>query len=364
MEERDGLIAMHQIHGIGWHILHKLLEAGWSPADGLTPDLLRLLGEMRVPKNTVERVRGKWTPSFVRRVKEELKRRGIAAITVFDREYPEYLKEIAQPPWVLYIKGDASLLTEVCFAVVGTRKPTQYGKRVARRMSAELASRGWVVVSGMAAGIDADAHRGAMEMNGKTVAVLGTGVDVVYPKHLHSLYRELVRKGAVCSEMPPGTTPHPGLFPRRNRIISGLSVGTLVVEAAERSGALITADFSMEQGREVFAIPGPITSEKSVGTNRLIQQGAKCVTGVQDILEEFPSLVPSSEPMQSESAEPSDLSREERLLLSFLKDEPVHIDELVKEVSLPSGEIHRHLLSLQLKKRIRQLPGARFVKEG
>lgn len=363
MEERDGLIAMHQIQGIGWHTLHKLLEAGWSPAGGLTSEILQVLRDCRVPKSTVERIREKWTPSFVHRVKEELKRRRITAITFFDPEYPEYLKEIAQPPWVLYIKGDPSLLSEVCFAVVGTRKPTHYGKRVARRMGAEIASHGWAVVSGMAAGIDAEAHRGALEAKGKTVAVLGSGVDVIYPKHLRSLYAELVTKGAVCSEMPPGTTPHPGLFPQRNRIISGLSVGTLVVEAAERSGALITADFSMEQGREVFAVPGPITSEKSAGTNRLIQQGAKCVTGVEDILEEFPSRIRTPS-IPAESAEPSDLSPEERLLLSLVEDDPVHIDELLERTSLPSGEIHRHLLSLQLKKRIRQLPGSRFVREG
>ncbi|MEW9033554.1 MAG: DNA-processing protein DprA [Planifilum fimeticola] len=363
MEERDGLIAMHQIQGIGWRTLHKLLEAGWNPAGEVTSDLLQHLRDLRVPGSTVERIRGKWNPSFVRRVKEELKRRRIAAVTCFDPEYPEYLKEIAQPPWVLYIKGDLSLLSGVCLAVVGTRQPTHYGRRVARKMAAEIASRGWVVVSGMAAGVDSEAHRGALEANGKTVAVLGTGVDVVYPKHLRGLYAELVEKGAVCSEMPPGTAPRPGLFPQRNRIISGLSVGTLVVEAAERSGALITADFSMEQGREVFAVPGPVTSEKSAGTNRLIQQGAKCVTGVQDILEEFPSLVQSPQ-VPAESTEPSDLSPEERLLLSFIRDEPVHIDELREQISLPPGEIHRHLLSLQLKKRIRQLPGSRFVREG
>lgn len=363
MEERDGLIAMHQIQGIGWHTLHKLLEAGWNPAGEVTSDLLHHLRDLRVPESTVERIRRTWTPSFIRRVKEELMRRNIAAVTFFDPEYPEYLKEIAQPPWVLYIKGDVSLLSTACLAVVGTRQPTNYGRRVARKMAAEIASRGWAVVSGMAAGIDSEAHRGALEADGKTIAILGTGVDVVYPKHLRSLYAELAKKGAVCSEMPPGTAPHPGLFPRRNRIISGLSLGTLVVEAAERSGALITADFSMEQGREVFAVPGPVTSEKSVGTNRLIQQGAKCVTCVQDILEEFPSLVQTSR-APAESAEPSDLLSEERLVLSFVKDEPVHIDELKEQISLPPGEIHRHLLSLQLKKRIRQLPGSRFVREG
>lgn len=361
MEKRDGLIALHQFHGIGWHTLHKLLEAGWSPADGSTSDLLQLLGDMRVSKSTLEQIRAKWTPSYVHRVKEELKRRRITTITFFDPEYPEYLKEIAQPPWVLYIKGDPSLLSDICFAVVGTRRPTYYGKQVARRMGAEIASRGWVVVSGMAAGIDAEAHRGALEAEGKTVAVLGTGVDVVYPKHLHSLYAELVQKGAVCSEMPPGTTPHPGLFPRRNRIISGLSVGTLVVEAAERSGALITADFSMEQGREVFAIPGPITSQKSAGTNRLIQQGAKCVTGVEDILEEF-SFLGQSPSIPEKTPETSDLSPEEELLLSFMDDQPVHLDELMENVDLSPGEIHRHLLSLLLKKRIQQLPGSRYVK--
>ena len=361
MEERDGLIAMHQIQGIGWHTLHKLLKAGWSPAGELTLDLLRRLRDLRVPESTVERIRAKWTPSFVRSGEGGA---GCGAestaLTVFDPEYPEYLKEIAQPPWVLYIKGDASLLSGIVCR--GGHPPTDE----LRKADGEENGVGdrfprLGVVSGMAAGIDSEAHRGALEAGGKTIAILGTGVDVVYPKHLRRLYAELVEKGAVCSEMPPGTAPHPGLFPRRNRIISGLSLGTLVVEAAERSGALITADCSLEQGREVFAVPGPVTSEKSAGTNRLIQQGAKCVTGVQDILEEFPSLVP---PSAEKSTEPSDLSPDERLLLSFIGDEPVHIDELRDQISLPPGELHRHLLSLQLKKRILQLPGARFVREG
>src|SRR5690606_11658688 len=205
MEERDGLIALHQFRGIGWRTLHTLLEAGWSPAEGSASDILERLEGERIPKGTAERIRAKWTPSFVRRVKEELVRRRITALTVFDPEYPEYLKEIAQPPWVLYIRGDASLLSGICFAVVGTRKPTHYGRRMARKMASEIASRGWVVVSGMAAGVDSEAHRGALEAGGKTVAVLGTGVDVVYPRHLRRLYAELVEKGAVCSEMPPGT---------------------------------------------------------------------------------------------------------------------------------------------------------------
>jgi DNA processing protein len=193
---------------------------------------------MGVSQKRLDRIREKCTPAFVREVMVELQKREISAITVWDDDYPRLLREIPQPPWVLYVKGDVSLLDGPGIAVVGTRKPTPYGRQAARMLSEQLAGAGWVVVSGMATGIDSEAHRGALRKNGATVAVLGTGVDVVYPRNNRSLYNELIRHGVVCLEMPPGTGPHPGLFPQRNRIISGLSYGTLVVEAAERTGHL------------------------------------------------------------------------------------------------------------------------------
>lgn len=363
MEARAGLIAMHQIKGVGWQTINSLFQLGWEPDGKLTPEHLEGLSKSGLSNKTIERIKRTWTPTLIGRVQEELGQRQIGTLTTLDADYPEILLQISQPPWVLYFKGDKSLLLDgPGLAMVGTRKPTPYGIRVARSLAKELAGIGWLVVSGMAQGIDGVAHRGALEGGGGTVAVLGTGVDVIYPRKHRSLYEEIIQKGLVLSEMPPGTPPHPGLFPQRNRIISGLCRGTLVVEAAERSGSLITADFSMEQNREVFAIPGPITSAQSKGTNRLIQQGAKVVLEVDDILEEFPSYTPSVPTAQTAAA--IQLSLEESRLLAVIGEEPLHVDELAARADFPVEKIHQHLLSLQMKQLIRQLPGAQFVREG
>ncbi|WP_169713504.1 DNA-processing protein DprA [Paludifilum halophilum] len=360
-DERAGLIALHQLQGVGWHTLNKMVQAGWEPDRRMTEREGTRLVEAGVPGKTVDRIREKWTPDFVRRVIKELDRREIIPLTLWDSTYPQMLKELSQPPWVLYVKGDSSLLSGPCLAVVGTRKPSSYGKQATHSLSENLAAQGWVIVSGMAAGVDGEAHRAALDAGGKTVAVLGSGVDVVYPKHHRSLYQEILKRGAACSEMPPGTQPHPGLFPQRNRVISGLSFGSLVVEAAERSGSLITADFSMEQGREVFAVPGPITSENSRGTNRLIQQGAKSVLQAEDVLEEFPYLTQLRPVMEAEDPLP-ELGESEKELLSLFTESPVAVDALAEKSERPIGEIHQHLLSLQVKGYIRQLPGAQFIK--
>lgn len=361
MKARDGLIAMHQIKGVGWQTINRLMELGWSPDKELTNEHLKGLRQLRVKPETIERIQRNWSPRLVQQVKEQLKQQQIETITTLDDEYPELLLQIPQPPWVLYLKGDRSLLNMPGIAMVGTRKPTSYGIRVARKLAQELSEVGWLVVSGMAQGIDGVAHRGALEGSGQTIAVLGSGVDVVYPRKHASLYDEIVKKGLVLSEMPPGTSPHPGLFPQRNRIISGLSHGTLVVEAAERSGSLITADFSMEQNREVFAVPGPITSLQSKGTNRLIQQGAKVVLDVEDVLEEF-SFLHYSAPRKQKKEVEKQLSPEESQLLAVIGDEPLHVDEVATRAGFSIASIHQYLLSLQMKELVRQLPGSQFVR--
>ncbi|SEN79198.1 DNA-processing protein DprA [Lihuaxuella thermophila] len=366
MNEQAGLVAIHQLSGVGWHTIDKLFQAGWSPGQELTPSIIDRLKSQKVPKQTVERIREKWTPQFVKEVAEELKHRRITAITAMDDRYPALLKEIAQPPWVLYIKGDPELLHTPALAMVGTRKPTPYGLRVTRTLTGQLTEAGWTVVSGMANGIDGESHRSVLKAGGKTVAVLGSGVDVIYPKNHRSLYAEIVEKGAVISETPPGTQPHPGLFPQRNRIISGLSYGTIVVEAAERSGSLITADFSMEQGREVFAVPGPVTSAQSLGTLRLIQQGAKCVVDAQDIFEELSHVLPvvREAAVSGLQTEP-ELTGREREILIHIQSEPIQIDILLEKVSgkMTVGEVHQTLLSLEIKQKIAQLPGAQYVRK-
>ncbi|MDR6224182.1 DNA-processing protein DprA [Desmospora profundinema] len=359
-DRRDGLIAVHQIQGVGWHTLDRMLRAGWKPDAPVAGEHEEEAG---LSVQLSERIREKWTPSFIRHVAHELCQRNIWALTLWDEEYPALLRELPQPPWILYGKGDGSILQHPCLAVVGTRKPTTYGKRAASMLVTEAVAQGWTVVSGMAAGVDGEAHRGALEAGGRTAAVLGCGVDVVYPKHHRSLYERLAAEGLILSEAPPGTQPHPGLFPQRNRIISGLSMGVLVVEAAERSGSLITADFGMEQGREVFAVPGPITSEQSRGTNRLIQQGAKCVLSAEDIAEEFSHLSGWCPVTKAKEETPS-VSDTESRLLSLFQDEPVDLEHLAEKMGCPLGEIHGILLTLQVKGLVRQLPGARFERKG
>lgn len=288
---REGLIALHQISGVGWHTIHKLIRAGWSCEGVVTKGILEQVStNQKVISKTLRSIQEKWSGTFVREKNEEIRSKNIGVLTILDSEYPPLLKKIAQPPWIIYYKGDCSLLTGSTIAMVGTRRPTPYGLRVTQQFAEQLAELGWTIVSGMASGIDGVAHRSVLKVHGKTVAVLGCGVDVLYPKNHRTLYEQLVSGGLVISEMPPGTQPHPGLFPQRNRIISGLSYGTIVVEAAEKSGSLITANYSVEEGREVFAVPGPITSDKSGGTNSLIQQGAKSISKIEHIIEEFPYL--------------------------------------------------------------------------
>lgn len=359
-EEADWLIALHHIPGVGWHTIRKI-----NRICGSFRELPTQLSQHAVELNAL---RLPWQELVTALVSEEMQRRvrrlkqsDIEVVTVLDEHYPDLLHEIAQPPWVLYVKGDVSLINSAALAIVGTRRPSHYGTSVARKLAYRLAKHGWTIVSGMAIGIDSEAHRGALEAEGRTVAVLGSGVDVVYPKSNAPLYRELIRSGAVVSEFPPGTQPHPGFFPQRNRIISGLSRGSIIVEAEEKSGSLITADASMEQNRDVFAIPGPITSPKSIGPHRLIQQGAKCITTLEDILEEYPDMREQTiEIAQTEDS--VQLTIDEATVLEHLETEPVHLDRLCERTSLSLAELHPILLQLQVKRLIKQLPGSQFVR--
>lgn len=360
--ERDWLVALHHISGVGWHTINKIYQICGS-FDHL-PDRLpahgKELNQLKVKWHTI---RQELQSSRIQRKVNQLMESHIQVMTVLDDRYPRLLREIAQPPWVLYILGDASLLNQPSLAIVGTRHPSHYGKSVARKLSAQLTEHRFSIVSGMAIGIDGEAHRGALEASGRTVAVLGSGIDVVYPRSHHKLYEEIIHSGTVLSEFTPGTKPLPGFFPQRNRIISGLCRGTIVVEAQEKSGSLITADTSLEQNRDVFAIPGPITSRKSIGPNRLIQQGAKCILTVDDVLEEYPDMQQVHATRQEESETTSvQLTMEETIVMEHLETEPVHLDVLSARTALPLAELHAVLISLQVKRLIKQLPGAQFVR--
>ncbi|MFQ6066952.1 MAG: DNA-processing protein DprA [bacterium] len=287
---------------------------------------------------------------------------GIEVISFKDPRYPANLKTIFDPPFLLYLRGRLEKEDADALALVGTRRATVYGKLTARRLARDLAREGVTVVSGMARGIDTEAHRGALEAGGRTIAVLGCGVDTVYPPENRGLMEEIIKKGAVVSEFSLGEEPDAPHFPQRNRIISGLSKGVLVVEAPLKSGALITANFALDQGRDVFAVPGNINNPNSHGTNLLIKEGAKLVESVEDVLEElnFSELVQlKKERIKTENLS---LSSEEAEIFNLLKEEPSHIDLLVKLSRFPASKVGELLMRLQIKSLVRELPGKLFCR--
>jgi len=301
---------------------------------------------------------------------------GVTVISLDDPAYPPRLKEIYDPPLVLYIRGNPEVLTKPGIAMVGTRHPTPYGTGMAERLACDLAMQGLVIISGMARGVDTAAHRGAISAKGKTLAVFGTGVDVIYPKENSRLAEQILALGgAIISEFPLGTFPAPQNFPIRNRILSGMSFGVLVVEAAEYSGTRITARCALEQNREVFAVPGNVTNKNSWGPNTLIKQGAKLVATWEDVWEDLPTdvrlaLTPTASPESPGASSASlfpdqGLPPHEKRILSLLKaDEATHIDEIVEklETELSSSEIFAALFELELTGKVRQMPGKNFVK--
>ena len=300
---------------------------------------------------------------------------GATIIALDDLKYPPRLKENHDPPVVLFVRGSVEVLSAPGIAMVGTRHPTPYGLGMAERLSKDLAARGLVIISGMARGVDTASHRGAIEVGGKTVAVFGTGIDVLYPKENSRMAEQIVALGgALLSEFPVGTFAAPQNFPIRNRIISGMSAGVLVVEAAEYSGTRITARCALEQDRDVYAVPGNVTNKGSWGPNTLIKQGAKLVATWEDVWEELPTDIQdsltagrdeSSTPETASLFPDDDTSPHERKIMRLLKqDESTHIDELVErlEAELSSSEIFSALFELELNGKIRQLPGKNFVK--
>lgn len=276
----------------------------------------------------------------------------IKEIAIASAEYPEGLRHIAVPPQKLYIRGELLASDANAVAIVGSRKCTHYGKQVAYDLANALARRGVTVVSGMALGIDAEAHKGALDAGGRTIAVLGTGVDdaSIYP-HTHTpLAERIAEAGAVLSEFEPSTPAYPGNFPQRNRIISGLSYGTVVVEADARSGSLITARFALDQGKEVFAVPGQIYSRTTRGVHRLIQEGAKLITSVEDIFEELPQLTVTSAAQQDTT-----LTEDETRIIELIAREPSHVDHLIEQLALPSHATLGLLAMLELKDKIQHI---------
>lgn len=279
-----------------------------------------------------------------------------------DFHYPSLLNSIQDPPVVLYYRGNLSCLQRPTVAIIGSRAATSYGKQISYNLARELAGNGVTVISGGAYGIDTQAHKGVLACDGATVSVQGCGLDVIYPRGNAALYQDISERGAVVSEYPPGTKPDGFRFPARNRIISGLALGVIVVEATLKSGSLITARLALDQGRDVFAVPGRIDSAKSAGPHRLLQQGAVLVHTVQDILDELDLIaeVPSGEKGGSPASSGPDLTQDEKRLLEALDVYPLDIDTIMRSSGLAISRVHDLLLTLELKGCVRQLPGQQY----
>jgi len=346
-------VALSKVPGVGVRRFTQMIDYFGSPKvawEAGTAELARVPGLPQAAAQALIETRSRLDPE---QEFAELGRRGIKVLVVADPHYPANLKRIYDPPPVIYYRGEIKPEDDQAVAIVGSRRATAYGKTVAHRLGADLAESGVTVVSGMARGIDTQAHLGALDAGGRTIAVLGSGLDNIYPPENAGLMHRIEAAGAVLSEFALGTPPDAGNFPVRNRVISGLSLGTVVVEAGENSGALITCDFALEQGRDVYAVPGPVTSPASRGCHRLLKEGAKLVETVVDILEEY-----NIQPLfAGESRGTPAVSKEERSLLELLTAIPRHLDELIADTGQTAAEVTAALTFLELKGLIRQLPG-------
>ncbi|MBC8206723.1 MAG: DNA-protecting protein DprA [Kiritimatiellales bacterium] len=361
MTSREAYIALNMMEGLGPIKVRALIDFLGSPqavfeADGDELQSVRGIGEKL--RYSILEQRTQIDASEEIEKTEEL---GIRIVTSLDDEYPEALKMIHDPPLALYVRGSFLPADNLSLGMVGSRKATHYGLNVADRMAYQLAQTGFTIVSGLARGIDTAAHQGALKAKGRTIAVLGAAIDQLYPPENAELADAIAQHGAVISEYPLGRQADRQTFPYRNRIISGLSQGVLVVEAGFKSGSLHTADAALEQGRSVFAIPGRIDHPSAKGTNCLIKNGAKLVDNVGDILEEFELLIPPGElkePKKQPSARPEvPLSEEEKKLVEALWPGALDIDSLAREVGMTSAEISGVLLGLEMKRVVNMLPG-------
>ncbi|QGT99152.1 hypothetical protein SYNTR_0559 [Candidatus Syntrophocurvum alkaliphilum] len=359
--ERSVLYFIHCINGVGNSTLWTIKKSFGSFTKFYESNS-KLMYSSSIPNQIINEIIN--TRKNVDPLKnlENLFSEDIKIVCVVEDEYPESLQNIYNKPYMLYYRGDLKVLNQTAFAIVGARTATPYGRKVARQFGRDLSAQNISIVSGMARGIDAEAHWGALESGGKTVAILGSGIKIIYPKENVKLYEEITKKGVVLSEFVPTAQPKPGNFPQRNRIISGLSKGLLVVEAKEKSGALITVDFALEQGKDVFAVPGPITSNNSKGTNQLIKDGAKIVTQVDDVLEEYKdvSIVMNSPSFFQEKLKL--LDNNENKIIQYIGYNPIHLDEVIKNVGLNIGEVSTIILKLELDGIIQALPGNYYVK--
>ena len=369
MTELDALMVLNAVPGLGSARIKKLLDQYGSAQRIFSLSESALMADRIIPANVIQNIFHFPKDNFLKNEYNLITPKDIKIITLKDENYPVNLREIAGAPVILYVQGRIPQDNKLSVAIVGSRQASLYGITVAEQFAARLAELGLTIVSGMARGIDTAAHRAALRAKGSTMAVMGCGLAHIYPPENKDLYRNIVEHGAVISEFPMETPPAGNNFPARNRIISGLSLGVVVVEAALKSGALITADFALEQGREVFAIPGKVDNPNSRGVHNLIKQGAKLATCVEDILEEIePQLSPclkeqkKFEDIQEAPEIPAHLSDNEKLVYQYIKNQPVHIDALAEMCHVGISILASVLFQLEIKKLVRQLPGKMFVR--
>lgn len=357
MDNKKFWVGFNLVKGIGAVRMRALLayfdslEDAWNAAPeqlqeaGLSPKLAEAVAKLRAGVD-LEKI---WA---------QIEKQNINILTWEDELYPPRLKEIEQPPPVIYVRGEITLDDHYAVAIVGTRRITPYGRQITEELASFLAGQGITVISGLARGVDAVAHSAALKAGGRTIAVLGSGVDKVYPPEHAQMAEKMMNQGAVVSDYAVGTPPDSSNFPPRNRIISGLSMATVVVEAGETSGALITAEFAAEQGREVFAVPGNILAPQSKGTNKLIQNGAHPLLSPQDLMQAL-NLTRAGEFKTARKAIPADAL--EAQLLSALGAEPVHVDEIRQQTGLPIEKVSATLTLMELKGMVRQVGGMNYI---
>jgi DNA processing protein len=360
MGERECIIALNTVSTIGGLRFSDLMKRFGSAQAVMCAKERGLLQVKGIGKKTARRIITLQDGETLRREVRQAEESGINIVTVNDASYPTALLNIPYPPPALYISGEVLPSDAFSIAIVGSRKPSYYGTRVTRFLSKNAVEAGFTVVSGMARGVDSVAHKGALAGGGQTIAVLGSGLDVTYPPENMMLAKRIAKNGAVISEFPFGTCPFPQNFPRRNRIISGLALGVVVVEAGKTSGALITADFALEQGREVFAVPGEIRSPLSQGTHNLIKQGATLIEGIDDILEELGVTIAGKPDMKDNSRQVVLSSREKRVFAT-LGFSPVSTDDIVSATGFPASLVTCALVTLELKGIITRVRGG-YVK--
>jgi DNA processing protein len=359
-------LALGRVPGVGPATFVKLVQSLGSPEAVFRAPQRSLLAMDRVGPKVAHAIAAYRDDGWPDREVARMEAMGVRMVTFGSEEYPPALGAIPDPPPYLFVRGRLCPEDRIALAIVGSRAASQYGLKATFRMAREVASRGITVVSGMARGIDSEAHRGALAAGGRTVAVLGSGLNVIYPPENRELFVRIAEHGAVVTEYPLDTQPEAVHFPARNRIISGMCLGTTIVEAAPKSGSLITAGLALEQGREVFAVPGSVDSMRSRGTHQLIRDGAHLVESAGDILEILGSSLrawglapPAGQPTPAPH-EP--LSAQEEATLACLGDEPVHIDTLMRQGGMGASEASCALLQLELKGRVKQLPGKWFLR--